>query len=96
MEMKRKPIRRKVQRMVLLISIAAVVLTSTIGVGSMLNIRSKSESALILQMEQNLRKIVTSKSSLADSELSKFSDYVGDFAAYIGDLYENPDKYVPT
>ncbi len=93
--MKRYPIRSKVQRMVLAISFAALVITSAAGIISMLLIRSDSEKALIQQTEQNLRTITTSKAELADSELGKYSDYVQNFADYIHDLYENPSGYVP-
>ena len=53
MEMKRKPIRKKIQSIVLLISIIALVLTSVVGLFSMLMIKSDSEIALTNQMEQN-------------------------------------------
>lgn len=95
MEMKRKPIRRRVQLMVLLISLAALIATSSVGLISMLGIRQDSQTALISQMEQNLRNIVTSKASLADSELSRYSDYIGDFVSYIQRLYESPDAFLP-
>lgn len=95
MEMKRKPIRRRVQLMVLLISLAALIATSSVGLVSMLGIRQDSQTALISQMEQNLRNIVTSKASLADSELSRYSDYIGDFVSYIQRLYESPDAFLP-
>lgn len=95
MEMKRKPIRRRVQLMVLLISLAALIITSSVGLVSMLGIRQDSQTALVSQMEQNLRNIVTSKASLADSELGRYADYIGDFASYIQRLYEEPDAVLP-
>ena len=92
--MKRKPISSKVQNMVLAISIAALIITSAVGIFSMIRIQNDSENALIVQMEQNLRNIALSKADLADSELGKFSVYVSNFATYINGLYKNPSAYV--
>ncbi|MBR0068977.1 MAG: hypothetical protein IJP97_00615, partial [Synergistaceae bacterium] len=78
--MKRHTIRRKVQNMVLGISIAALIITSIVGIISMMRIQYDSENALIKQMEQNLNNITVSKSGLADSELGKFSEYISNFA----------------
>ena len=95
MSAKRSPIRKKVQRMVLGISLAALVLTSAVGLVSMARIQGDSESALIHQMEQNLSNIVISKANLADSELGKFTEHVRDFAGYIHGLYQEPSTYLP-
>ena len=94
MEMKRKPIRKKIQSIVLLISIIALVLTSVVGLFSMLMIKSDSEIALTNQMEQNLNNIVSDKAALADSELGKFSGYIKEFADYANWLYKHPDSFV--
>ena len=94
MEMKRKPIRKKIQSIVLLISIIALVLTTVVGLFSMLMIKSDSEVALTNQMEQNLNNIVSDKAALADSELGKFSGYIKEFADYANWLYKHPDSFV--
>ncbi|MBR0079764.1 MAG: SpoIIE family protein phosphatase [Synergistaceae bacterium] len=91
---KRNPIRRKVQNMVLTISIVALILTSAIGILSMLRIRNDSENALTKQMEQNLRNITTNKADLAESELGKFSAYTKNFADSIHEMYSTPEKFV--
>ena len=92
--MKRRTIRRKVQNMVLMISIAALIITSIVGIISMMRIQYDSENALIKQMEQNLNNITVSKSGLADSELGKFSEYISNFAIYINDIYSFPSDFV--
>ena len=92
--MKRRPIRTKVQNMVLMISIVALLITSAVGIVSMMRIQKDSESALTSQMEQNLDTITRNKATLADSELGKFSGYVQNFADYIHGLYTNPAGYV--
>ena len=76
-----------------MISIAALIIASAVGIISMIRIQGDSESALISQMEQNLRNITTSKAGLAESELGKFSNYVMNFASYIHELYTNPENY---
>ena len=86
-EKKRRPIRKKVQNIVLGISALALLITSTIGIFSMVVIQRESEDALILQMEQNVRNIITSKAELAESELGKFAGYVDEFARYAHELY---------
>ncbi|MBQ7593134.1 MAG: SpoIIE family protein phosphatase [Synergistaceae bacterium] len=90
----RRPIRKKVQSLVLAVSIAALIITSTVGLISMFLIRGNSESALIHQMEQNLYNITTNKAELADSELGKFTNYIENFAGYIHEIYKNPSGYV--
>ncbi|MBQ7155311.1 MAG: SpoIIE family protein phosphatase [Synergistaceae bacterium] len=81
--------------MVLAISCAALLLSSTAGMLSMTNIQQSSETALISQMETNLRNIVVSKAALADSELGRYAGYVRNFADYIHSLYNEPSAYVP-
>lgn len=59
----------------------------------MVQIRNGSEAAVLEQMEQDLSNIVITKAQLANSELSKYSAYISEFAAYIQDLYMNPQNY---
>ena len=92
--MKRHPILKKIQNMVLSISVAALIIASAVGIVSMIRIQNDSEKALISQMEQNLRNITTNKAELAESEIGTFSGYIENFAEYIRDLYKNPDGYV--
>jgi len=94
MKTDRKPIRTKIQNMVLAISIAALIIASAVGVISMIRIQNDSEKALISQMEQDLRNITTNKADLAQSELGLYSSYVENLAAYITGLYKNPSGYV--
>lgn len=94
MEQKRQPIRKKVQKVVLLISVAGLLLTSTVGLFSMLRIKDNSENELIRQMNQNLLNVVRDKADLADSELGKYAAYIRDFSSYIHDLYQHPENYV--
>ncbi len=91
--MKRKPIRQRIQRMVLAISIAALILTSSAGIFSMIRIQSDSESALTHQMEQSLSNIADNKADLAEAELRQYTSYVQNFADYIHGLYSHPEAY---
>ena len=95
MDTKRRPIRQKVQTMVLCISAIALIVTGAAGIAGMIRIQGDSEKALISQMEQNLYNIADSKADLADSELEKYAGYVRNFTDYIHELYSNPDNYIP-
>ncbi len=92
--MKRHTIRGKVQGMVLRISIAALIITSIVGIFSMLRIQQDGENALIDQMEKNLKNITIDKSGLADAKLGKFSEYINNFAIYINNIYSFPSSFV--
>ena len=100
MSEKRRPIRKKVQAMVLVISLASLLLTSTMGIFSMVFIKSDSETALICQMELDLRNLVTSKAKLAESELGKYANHVQTFADYLHGLYVHANslssRYIPS
>lgn len=93
--MVRRPIRRKVQSMVLTICACALALTSAAGIIGMMRIRRASEDALVRQMERDLRDIVLSKAELAEAQLGKYAGHVGDFARYIEELYRAPDAWPP-
>lgn len=95
MERKRKPIRQRVRRVVLLITIISLVLTSVVGLVSMLRIRNQSEAALVAETQQNLTNIVADKAELANSEFGKYADQTRLFADYLHELYANPELYVP-
>ena len=95
MKGKRHPIRKQVQAIVLLISVISLLLTSLVGMISMLRIKNDSENSLVSQVEQHLRSTAANKAALAGAELGRFSGYIGDFAAYIHELYSNPEDYVP-
>lgn len=93
--MRKSTIRKKVQAIVLYISVIALIITGAVGIIGMIRIQEDSESALISQMEQNLANITDSQADLAESELGKYAGYARNFAQYIHGLYDNPDYYVP-
>ena len=93
--MKRKSIRRKVQNLVLLISVVALDVTSAVGIFSMITIQRESEGALVSQMEQNLTNITSGRAEMANAVLSDYADDVENSASYISRLYKNPTDYFP-
>lgn len=108
--MNRVPIRLRIQKVVLLISTAALIITASVGLFSILRLRGQALSsgkklgdtaaadsgqALLTQMEKSLSDIVSSKARLADAKLEKFSDYVSSFSTYITTLYRDPDTVLP-
>ena len=92
-EKKRKTIRHKVKSMVLAITMTSLLLTSLIGLLSMLGIQKKSKASLLEQTEQKLHSFSVEKAMLADSELTKFMKCSSQFSDYIHGLYENPSEY---
>ena len=99
MNKKRRPIRKKIRAMVLTISMASLLITSTMGIFTMMLIKGDSEDALVHQVEQDLKNLVVSRARLADNELGKYANYVQTIADYISVLYRNPGalsgRYVP-
>ena len=93
-EKKRRPIRSQVQRLVLMIAVAALALAGILAVLSMRRIQSISQEYLLDRMEHNLSSTVQSKAELADSELGKYAGYVEAFAEYLHQLYASPKEQV--
>ena len=93
--MHKSTIRKKVQAIVLYISVIALIITGTVGIFGMRRIQEDSESALINQMENNLAAIIEAKSDFADSELGRDAGHITNFSQYIHELYTNPQNYVP-
>ena len=107
----RCPIRKKVQRMVLLLlCVAALVLTGVLWGGSMVALRdivlrdsqglgseaaATGSAALLDQMESSVFESVQDKAGLVNERLERFAGYVQDFAFYAHRLYEEPEAYVP-
>lgn len=107
---KQTPIRKKVRRVVLAISMAALLAATAVSIMSMLRIQTTvvaggkqlgetaardSEQALLAQMENSLLSLVESKAEIADANLGKFSDYINLFADYANELYRHPENYKP-
>ena len=93
--MRRSTIRKKVQSIVLYISLIALIITGAVGFFGMVSIQDDCGEALISQMENNLVEIIEAKAALADSELERDAGYVQNFAMYLEELYHKPYYYVP-
>ena len=93
MSEKRRPIQRQMNKIVLAIVVLALLLASTAAVGTMLRIRERSRTAVISQMESQLRNIVDSKADMADAELSFYSDTIRMLASSAENMYDNPEHY---
>ncbi len=90
---KRISIRKKIRRIVLLISIASLVLTASVGFFSMMKIRSASKEAFTTLARQNVGQQVRSRADVAHSRLSGYTDYVQFLAGYIHSLYNDAPLY---
>ncbi len=86
-------IKTRLQRMVLIISATALVVTSVFGVAVMMIIRSQSESALIVETQSNLTSLVKDKAALAESQLERYANYAEFFSSYLNSLYAHPENY---
>jgi sigma-B regulation protein RsbU (phosphoserine phosphatase) len=110
MKMKTLSIRRKVQLIVLIISLIALLLAAIIGIVSMLSIQrqvlsgseslgdhaaEKSENTLMAQMESSLIDIAGGKAELADAKLGTYLGYTSMFASFAETIYKNPDEFIP-
>ena len=109
-DMKRRPIRQQVQRVVLLLCVAALVVTGVLWAGNLTALRNivlrdsrglggaaaeESGEALMDQMQQNLYEAVQSEADIVWQKLMRYQGYVGDFAYYAHHLYQTMDAYVP-
>ena len=92
---KRRPILRKVQSMVLYISVAALLITTIVGILSMRRIQKDSEDALLNQMVQNMYNMTMNKAELAEAQLSKYSGFIREFARFASTLYMTSNDYSP-
>lgn len=92
---KRRTILRKVQSMVLYISIAALLITSIAGIISMRCIQQDSEDAMLNQMVQNMYNLTTNKAELAEAQLGKYSGFIREFARFASTLYMTSNDYSP-
>ncbi len=91
---KRRPIRNRVQEIVLVIAVVSLIVASGVGLVSMIRIQDLGEKALTERMQNNLSNTVENRAEYAEARLNAYADYVQDFATYIHELYVNPDDYV--
>ena len=90
---KKSSIKRRIQQMVLQISIAALLLTSIVGIVMMQKIRQVSENALLEQMESGMRDITHNRAQRADLQLNVYSGYISRCVSYIEMLYNSPQNF---
>ncbi|MCR4908744.1 MAG: SpoIIE family protein phosphatase [Lachnospiraceae bacterium] len=90
----RRPIRQKVSRMVMIILMTALLVTSGMGLLSMFRIRRQGESALVGRMENEITTLAKDRAELADTVLSGYAKDVDRFAAFVEELYKKPEDYV--
>lgn len=93
MDAKRKPIRNRIQKIVLIIASTALLISVVVGIFTMLRIRSDSEDALIAQVRLDLSNLVAAKADDAELRLGKYMSYITESANYISGLYNDPDSF---
>ncbi len=93
MPQRKTSIKQRIQKMVLQISIAAILLTSVVGIITMLNIRRVSQKALLVQMENAMCDVTSNRAQRADLQLNVYSSYISRCVSYIESLYAAPQTF---
>ena len=93
MPQRKTSIKQRIQKMVLQISIAAILLTSVVGIITMLNIRRVSQKALLVQMENAMCDVTRNRAQRADLQLNVYSSYISRCVSYIESLYAAPQTF---
>ena len=94
-ERKRHPIRRRINNIVLLITAVSLIVTSVLGIVSMLRIQKVAEDALTEQSMENLQEIIRRKTLLADQRLRKYAELTEDLAYYAESIINEPESCKP-
>ncbi|MBR3650045.1 MAG: hypothetical protein IKN52_07315, partial [Victivallales bacterium] len=93
MAQRKSSIKKRIQKMVLQISIAAILLTSVVGIITMMNIRRVSERALLTQMENAMGDVTRNRAQRADLQLNVYASYISRCVSYIESLYAAPQTF---
>ena len=90
---KRRPIRKRVLVVVLLITVISLLLTTGVAIFSMNRIRSESEEALTNRMEDSLMLLAEGRAAQTVSEFETYEFIIEEMAGYIHELYLESDHY---
>lgn len=93
-EKKRRPIRKRVRALLLVIAATVMLLSDGLGILSIMRLQNAVEESLAQQLELNLYNTIADKAALADVEFGRYLDEVDGFAQYIHELYTHPEKHV--
>ena len=91
----RTPIGKRIRRLVVNVTSAALLLTITISAATMYRIREKNKEVLLTQMDTRLYNRLRDKAKFADAELKKYLAYAYTLSDYITFMYCNPSKFMP-
>ncbi|MBR5090116.1 MAG: SpoIIE family protein phosphatase [Ruminiclostridium sp.] len=94
-EKRRHPIRKRINKTVLLITAVSLIITSVFSIISMISIQRKAEDALTQQSMDNLQEVIREKTLLADQRLRKYAEITRDLAYYAEEIINNPENYKP-
>ena len=107
---KRKSISHRVKRILLGLSLTAVIITAVVAVISMMLIRNRvvqdskelgdsatdiAASSLTAQMEQNRMNVADSRAEYAGAQLDRISGFIKSLKNNIEFIYANPERYGP-
>ena len=93
--MKRVPIKNRIRKALLTVTILSVAIVSFIVALFMYVLKDRTTEAVIKQMEDNVTYTVDSKVEIAQRELSKYKKYIESSAKYLEAIYEHPESFKP-
>lgn len=91
---KRVTIKTKLATFVRATTFISLLVITIIAVVFMYRMKSRIETSVIAQMENNAINLAAEKVDIAQYELSNYTDYLYNVVDYISALYANPEKYV--
>ena len=90
----RESIRRRVLIAVLLTTLGGILIAAITGIVCINWIKDSSESALKVQLENNLKSVVLQKAVAADAKLEHYEKYIAFVTDYIEEMYADEETMI--
>ncbi len=84
---KRRSIPKRIQAIVMFLSIASIMFISAIGTASMIKIKNISQNILTFRLMYGMSNMVNGKAEVANLQFTKYVEYLRIFAEYINKIY---------
>ena len=91
---KRVPIQRRVMRIVLITTLAALLVTGVTGMFCIAWVRDVTENVLTAQLETNLKSLVQQKAVAAEARLEHYQKYIEFVTDYLEEMYVRQDEMI--
>ena len=90
---KRQPIKKKLFRVVIIITFLSILISSLLGIIFILKIRNDNTKALIKQVESSMNDLINAKTKNADAKLSIYLSHVEKSARHAELILHNKDYF---